>query len=59
MGINASACVRDTANSAISLKYRIATADDVIADEVGYDGRKKSRQWYEANGHFLDSLTIQ
>jgi nicotinamidase-related amidase len=58
MGINASSCVRDTADSAISLRYRIVTANDVIADEAGRDGRGKSRQWYEANGHFLESLII-
>ena len=58
MGINASSCVRDTAKSAVSLKYRVMTADDVIADEAGRDGRKKSRQWYEANGRFLETLTI-
>jgi nicotinamidase-related amidase len=58
MGINASSCVRDTADSAIAFDYRIVTADDVIADEAGCDGRGKSRQWYEANGLFLKSLTI-
>ncbi len=58
MGINASACVKDTADSAISLKYSIVTADNVIADEAGCDGRKKSREWYEANGRFLESLII-
>jgi isochorismate hydrolase len=58
MGINASSCVRDTADSAISLKYKIVTADNVIADEAGCEGRRKSRQWYETNGLFLESLII-
>jgi len=58
MGMNASCCVRDTAESAVSRKYEILTADDVIAYEAGGKGRKKSRQWYEANGLFLKSLII-
>ena len=52
MGINASCCVRDTANQAIKQHYKIITSDDLISDSL-FSCLGKDKDWYVANGTFL------
>lgn len=66
MGIYANACVRKTAESALSLKkYRIITAENLIADSnLGMNGdatlREISRLWYSRHCEvFEGSLMLE
>lgn len=52
MGINASACVLDTAKSALSEGFEIITADDLISDPSDWS-MYKSETWYRENGIFV------
>jgi len=51
-GINASACVYDTAESALE-HFSIATSNDLIADPAKYEQHGKSRRWYEQHGQWV------
>lgn len=58
MGVNATFCVRETAQSAVRKGYQILTADDLIADG-SHISAGKCAPWYEANGTFFPgSLTL-
>lgn len=54
MGVNASYCVLETAKSAVRLRYKIITAEKLIADSLGDYEKEKSKSWYEQNGVFCD-----
>ena len=57
MGINASVCVKKTAEQALDLGYEICTSKDLIAEPAQWRfGYKtyESRTWYEANGVYCD-----
>jgi len=54
MGVNASACVKETASDALERKYRITTAECVIGDNKGnpvfFQG---ARTWFRLNGTYI------
>ena len=52
MGINASACVWDTAEDAVKKGFLIVTGPDVIADCLGVH-TSESSDWYRKNGRWI------
>lgn len=59
MGVNASACVLNTAKGAISKGYKIMTSKDLIADKVETSWQfwwdyNESIDWYKENGIYSD-----
>ncbi len=52
MGINAHACVLETAQSAVKKGYKVITSEDLIADAYHDEILDEGREWYEANGCF-------
>ena len=50
MGINAEACVRDTAASALRHGYHIVTAEALIASACRARVRRSAFVWYKRNG---------
>lgn len=60
MGINASACVLETAEGALERGYNLMTSKDLIADSFGecYDPESdvlESRYWYKKNSIYRDN----
>jgi nicotinamidase-related amidase len=53
MGVNASFCVLDLAESALERGYGIMTAHQLIADEEYFKKRKKSLGWYRKNALYF------
>lgn len=53
MGINASACVLNTAAGAVMAGFKVMTSDDLIADPKSY-GLNESIEWYRSNGVYKD-----
>ncbi|MDP2906411.1 MAG: isochorismatase family cysteine hydrolase [Nanoarchaeota archaeon] len=53
MGINASACVLNTAAGAVMAGFNVMTSDDLIADPKSYNSNE-SIGWYEDNGIYRD-----
>lgn len=52
MGVNASGCVRDTAESALDRNIEIITAEQLIADPYLWN-ENKSIDFFNQNGNFL------
>lgn len=57
MGINADACVLDTADGALAYGFAIATSNDVISGKVG-DSEDNSADWYRKNGTFAETYSF-
>lgn len=55
MGINASYCVKETAQGGIEKGYKIITSNDVIACRGG----DNSISWYEENGTVISSTDLR
>jgi len=55
MGINAGACVKETAQSAVDMGFEIITSDEVVACScsVGY------MPWYRKNGIAMPARELQ
>lgn len=53
MGIGASACIKQTAESTSNAGYKILTAEPLIADEKKDIALSKSAEWYKKNGLFF------
>lgn len=57
MGVNLSACVLDTAQSAIQLGYRVQTSRDIIAN-TNYPEWSSDWSWYEESGVLRDHKNL-
>lgn len=55
MGLNATACVYDTATSAVNLCYRLAVSPDLIGDMNSRWGNKFHRKWYTENSEYFQN----
>ncbi len=53
MGINASACVLNTAAGAVIAGFKVMTSKDLISDPKSYDSNE-SIGWYETNSIYRD-----
>jgi len=53
MGVNASLCVKDTAQGAADAGFKFMTAGQLIADEIYFQKRNKELSWYRQNGLYL------
>lgn len=59
MGLNRSYCVYQTAVSAAAYKYRVLTAEGLIADSSKVDkDAYSSEQWYQNNGVIVHSIAF-
>lgn len=61
MGVNASFCVKETAQSAVRLGYQVFTSDRLIADACKCSlcvAAAKSVAWYQDNAHLLPTLSV-
>ena len=54
MGINASACVKQTAQGALNYKLSILTANQLISNEPGDEKNNKSIPWFKKKGLYYD-----
>jgi nicotinamidase-related amidase len=54
-GINAAACVQETAEGALNQDYKVLTAEDLLADRVGIGGITHAKNWFEKNGNCYSS----
>ncbi|MBN2459808.1 cysteine hydrolase [Candidatus Woesearchaeota archaeon] len=53
MGLNATLCVLDAAQSALERGYGVVTAYQLIDDEAYFKKRKKSLKWYKKNALYF------
>jgi nicotinamidase-related amidase len=51
-GINAAACVQDSAEGAFGLGYRVLTAENLIGDRIGRGGIIHAKKWFQQNGTY-------
>jgi len=58
MGMNASACVADTAFTASEIGFNFRTSYDVIEDNDKKKEKEKSDIWYIKNGIFAYDINI-
>ncbi|MBM3200209.1 cysteine hydrolase [Candidatus Woesearchaeota archaeon] len=54
MGVYASHCVKDTAESALDAGFDIATSKDLISDNRHDAKRKENVEWYKEHGLYFD-----
>ena len=57
MGLNANACIQDTAIGAIRRRYKVITSEGIIASSSRKDLTlsKRNGRWFKKNTHFFES----
>ena len=55
MGINADFCVKETAEKAIELGYKIITSNEVISGQSDHS-KDNSINWFKSNGYCIDRI---